>query len=310
MTDKTLYPLSGVVPIIHTPWTEDNRIDFPSLERLIEQSIRDGVSGCILPAVASEVAKLSDKERTELVEEVIRTVDGRIHVTAGISDPDVRRSQRLARHAVETGADGVLCQSPMDIIEDKERVKSFMHTLSEVDLPMLMIQDLHWNGYGMGLDTIRELWEEIETFRCLKLETTPAGYKMTQIIEATDGLMPIGTGWSLPQLIEALDRGTHFVTTTAINRPFVHILRHYRNGNRAEASALFVRTLPYLAWAHQHIDISIHFYKLYSHRRGLFTTPNARQPILPFDDYHRRVANELIDEIIELEDELDEEPCT
>ena len=116
---------------------------------------------------------------------------------------------------------------------------------------------------------------------CLKLETVPAGYKM-------------------PQLIEALDRGTSFVTTTAINKPFVHILRHYRTGNRDEAAALFKRTLPYLAWAHQHIDISIHFYKLYSHRRGLFTTARARQPILPFDSYHRRVANE----IIEFEDSL------
>ena len=57
MTDKTAYPLTGVVPIIHTPWTEDNRIDFPSLERLIERSIKDGVTGCIMPAVASEVYK-------------------------------------------------------------------------------------------------------------------------------------------------------------------------------------------------------------------------------------------------------------
>ena len=281
MTDKTVYPLSGVVPIIHTPWTEDDQIDFPSLERLIE----DGVSGCILPAVASEVSKLSDEERTRFVEEVIRIVKGRIHVTAGVSDPDVRRSQRLASHAVEAGADGVLCQAPMDIIEDQEHVKAFMHELAEVDLPMLMIQELHWNGYGMGLDTIRELWEEIDSFRCLKLETVPAGYKMTQ-------------------LIEALDRGTSFVTTTAINKPFVHILRHYRVGNRLEADMLFKRTLPYLAWAHQHIDISVHFYKLYSHRRGLFTTPRARQPILPFDSYHRRVANEIIDELIEFEDGL------
>ena len=140
---------------------------------------------------------------------------------------------------------------------------------------------------------------------CLKLETVPAGYKMTQIIEATDGMIPVGTGWSLPQLIEALDRGTSFVTTTAINKPFVHILRHYREGNRDEAAALFTRTLPYLAWAHQHIDISVHFYKLYSHRRGLFTTARARQPILPFDAYHLRVANEIIDEIIEFEDGFD-----
>ena len=175
----------------------------------------------------------------------------------------------------------------MDIIEDKEQVKAFMHEVANVDLPMLMVQDLQWNGYGMGLDTIRELWEEIDSFRCASSwRPCPQGTRCRS--------------WSLPQLIEALDHGTSFVTTTAINKPFVHILRHYRTGNRDEAAALFKRTLPYLAWAHQHIDISIHFYKLYSHRRGLFTTARARQPILPFDSYHRRVANE----IIEFEDSL------
>ena len=45
-----------------------------------------------MPAVASEVSKLSDEEWTRFVEEVICIVDGRIHVTAGVSDPDVRRS--------------------------------------------------------------------------------------------------------------------------------------------------------------------------------------------------------------------------
>lgn len=305
MTRKTAYPLSGVVPIVHTPWTSGDRIDFPSLERSIERSIEDGVSGCVVPAVASEVSKLSDGERTRFVEEVIRIVDGRIHVTAGVSDPDVRRSQRLAEHAVESGADGVLCAAPMDIIEDKTAVKMFMHELAAVDLPMLMIQDLHWNGYGMGLDTIRDLWEEIPAFRCLKLETVPAGSKMTQIIEATNGSMPIGVGWSLPQLIEALDRGAAFVTTTAVNKPFVHILRLYRMGRREEAAASFKRTLPYLAWAHQHIDISIHFYKIYSYRRGLFQTTRAREPILPFDRYHQRIANEIIDDLIAFEDGIE-----
>ena len=305
MTDKTAYPLRGILPIINTPWTEDDQVDYLSLERLMEVSIKDGISGCILPAVASEVSKLSADERKTFVEEVIRMADGRVHVTAGVSDPDVRRAQRLAEHAVEARADGVLCAVPMDIVEEKSRVKEFFHKLAKVDMPMLMIQDLHWSGYGMSLDTITEMWEEIDIFRCLKLETVPGGYKMTQIIEATGDLMPIGTGWSLPQLIEALDRGTKFMTTTAINKPFVHILRLYDAGKRLEAINLFNQTLPYLAWAHQHIDISIHFYKHYCYRRGLFSTVRDRDPILPFDEYHVRIANELIDHMIALEDGLE-----
>ncbi|MDA1348968.1 MAG: dihydrodipicolinate synthase family protein [Chloroflexi bacterium] len=301
---KTLYPIKGIVPIINTPFTKDDRIDYESLSRLVEQALKDGISGCIVPAVASEVSKLSDDERKKLVEEVVRVVGGRTHVTAGVSDPDVRRAQRLAEHAVENGVQGVLCSVPVELIEDKQGAKEYFRRLAEVEMPMLMVQDLHWNGYGMGLDTIMELWDEIESFRCLKLETVPAGYKMSQLIEATGNAMPIGTGWSLPQLIEALDRGTRFLTTTAVNKPFDHVFRLHEEGRREEAIALFNRLLPYLAWAHQHIDVSVHFYKRYCLRRGLFTTSGVREPILPFDSHHMRIADEIIDDLIALGDQL------
>ena len=301
---KSLYPLKGIVPIINTPFTDDDRVDYESLSRLVEQGIEDGISGCIVPAVASEVSKLSDDERNGLVEEVVRLVAGRIHVIAGVSDPDVRRVRLLAEHAVDNGVQGILCAVPMGLIDDKIGTKDYFLQLAEVNMPMLMVQDLHWNGYGMGLDTIMELWDEIESFRCLKLETVPAGYKMSQLIEASGGTMPIGTGWSLPQLIEALDRGTRFLTTTAVNKPFVHVFRLHEAGRRGEAIVLFNRLLPYLAWALQHIDVSVHFHKRYCMRRGLFATSGLREPILPFDSHHERIADEIIDDLIALEDQL------
>ena len=51
---KTCYSLHGIVPIINTPFDDRLKLDFPSLERLLERSIADGIVGCIVPAVASE----------------------------------------------------------------------------------------------------------------------------------------------------------------------------------------------------------------------------------------------------------------
>ncbi len=301
---KDLYPLVGVVPIVNTPFTEKDTIDYASVERLIDQAVRDGVSGCIVPAVASEVGKLSDAERMTFAEEVIRAAANRIRVVVGVSDPDPARARRLAEHGVSAGADGILCAVPLAIVDDGPAVKRYFHSIAQVDVPMLMIQDLHWSGYGMQLDVIRALWEEIPAFRCLKLETVPAGFKMTQLIEATRNRMPIGCGWSLSQFIEALDRGAHFFNTTAINKPFVHVYRLFHRNRRDEARELFHKFVPYLAFAHQHVDVSVHFYKRYCQRRGLFATDRVRQPSLPFDAYHRRVADELIDLVMAVEDGL------
>lgn len=302
---KQCYPLFGLVPIINTPFDDRDRIDYASIGRLIEQTIGDGISGAIVPAVASEVDKLSLRERKEYVAEVVRLAAGRIRIVAGVSSDSLNASMELAEQALTDGSDGILCRAPDAIQHNPQAVQSYFLELAQVDMPMLMIQDLAWYGPGLPLEVILELFDQIESFRCLKVETVPAGYKYTQVLEATQGRMNVSGGWAIPQMIEALDRGVHAFNTTAVNKPFAAIFRLHRSGHRAEAVELFDRIVPYLAWVHQHIDISIHFLKRYCFRRGLFSTVAVREPILPYDRFHEQCGNELLERIIALEDELD-----
>ena len=304
INQKSCYSLHGIVPIINTPFDDRLDLDCSSLERLLEQSIADGIVGCIVPAVASEVDKLSDSERRRLVERVVAIADGRIQVVAGASSENLEEAFELARHGVKAGSDGILCRVPDRLEGDREGIVSFFTRLSEAGMEMLMIQDLSWGGYGASLEVIIEMFEKIPAFRCIKIETIPAGLKSTRVLEATEGRLNVSSGWSLPEMIEALDRGIHGFNTTAINKPFVHIYRLHREGRRAEAMALFDRILPYLAFVHQHIDISIHFLKRYCVRRGLFSTHNVREPILPYDAYHEHCGRELIERVVAIEDGL------
>ena len=67
-----------------------------------------------------------------------------------------------------------------------------------------------------------------------------------------------------------------------------------------EARTLFEQLLPILAFANQHLDISIHFFKRLLHRQGIYATERVREPILPFDAVHEKVAQELIGRVIAL----------
>ncbi len=128
--------------------------------------------------------------------------------------------------------------------------------------------------------------------------------KYTEVLSRTGGLLQVSGGWSLPQMIEGLDRGVHAFSTTAINKPFYHIFRLHHEEKRDEAIQLFNRIVPYLAWSHQHIDISIQFLKRYCMRRGMFTTSKCREPILAYDEHHKRCADQLIEQVIDIEDNL------
>ena len=75
-------------------------------------------------------------------------------------------------------------------------------------------------------------------------------------------------------------------------------------GDRQGARDLFEKVLPVVAFANQHLDIFIHFFKRLGHTQGIYPTPAVRSPILPFDSAHERVAQELTARACSLEADL------
>jgi dihydrodipicolinate synthase/N-acetylneuraminate lyase len=294
--------LRGLVPIVNTPFTADLDVDLGSVERLVAASIVDGASGFIVPAVASEVAKLSIDERVALLDAVLATV-GTIPVIGGASSADPDETAVLldlyARHRCRA----VLIQIPPALATMPDAAVDHFRRLPLGPFEYLMIQDLDWSGPGATIEVIERLADALASFTCLKVETVPAGVKYSAVARRCPQLDLAG-GWALPQMIEALDRGVSIFTTTAVNLPFRRVLDHYEQGRRDEAWAVFDQVATYLGWAHQHIDVSIAFLKRYCWHRGLFTTAAVRPPSLPYDEYHQRVGDELIDRLLRFEDRL------
>jgi 4-hydroxy-tetrahydrodipicolinate synthase len=168
---------------------------------------------------------------------------------------------------------------------------------------MLMIQDLEWGGFGIPVDLITEAFEAVPAFRCLKVEVVPAGPKYTAVLEATGGRLHVSGGWAAEQMIEALDRGVDVFMPTAMTGIYALIYEAHRAGDRETAHRWFRRILPVLAFTHQHLDMSIQFYKRLYRHRGLFRTIRLRKKALPYDAYHERYGDEMIRHLDQIERE-------
>lgn len=300
------FALDGITPIVNTPFTDELEVDYASLGRLLRRGMEDGVVGFIVPAVASEIGKLSMTERRGLLE---ATVDeaGSVEVIAGVSSDDVAESIVLAEHAVRRGVTAVLCRAPERLVDDADALVRHFTELAGVGMQTLIIQDLAWGGAGMDIATIVRLYEEVPAFTAIKVETSPAGSKYSAILEATGGAIHVSCGWGLGQMIEALDRGVSTFTTTAINLPFIEMHRRYLSGDRAGAVALFDEVAPMLIWCQQHLEVSIPFLKRYAVADGLFSTALLRDPQIPFDAVQERIAAELIEATRAVESRLRED---
>ena len=306
---KGLYPLSGVMAIPQTPFDDDDRVDLDSFARGVDDRLAAGVDGLLYPVVASEVSRLSDHERRTLTLAVLEQAAARVPVFVGASADDVATVRALAEFATVHGAAGVLVQAPAALLRDEAATVAWFRAVCEAPMKVLMIQDLEWGGPGLPVATIARLFTELEPFRCIKVETVPAGPKYTAILAATDGRLNVAAGWAVPYLLEALARGIHVVTPGGLHWVIAEVIRRHRGGDADGATALFDRLLPILGWQNQHIDISNQFLKLLAVRQGIFAGARLRRPDVPFDAVHRRIADGLIERALALHAEIGWHPA-
>lgn len=298
---KKLFPLHGIVTVLNTPFTKLDEIDFHALKRNVEEALLAGVSGFLVPAMASEVQKLTFAERMAMVDCVLQTVDGKVPVFAGTASSSIAKSKNILNSYLELGCRHILIQLPF--ANEIQFKKDFMR-LADCDPEVIMLQDWNASGYGLPDGLIMELFETVPSFRCLKIETNPAGIKYSNMLKLSNGMMNVSGGWAVMQMPEGLRRGVHAFMPTGIHWIYTKIFRDFHKGNIQQADSLFNEILPVLAFSNQHLDISIHFFKRLLWKQGYYPTPNIRRPILPFDDIQQDIAEGLIQKVIEIEDRI------
>ncbi len=298
---KQLYPLKGIVTVLNTPFTNDDVIDLKALKKNVNEALNADVAGFLVPAMASEVYKLSEIERLNIVTTVLETVGDRAPVIAGAGETDISKSKKILRSYLNIGCKNVLFQIPF---QNENQFKNHFMQLADLDPEMIMLQDWDATGYGLPDELICDLFENVEAFRCLKIETVPAGIKYSRILDLTEGRLNLSGGWAVSQILEGLKRGVHAFMPTGMHYIYTSIYHMYKNGEQENAENLFRTILPVLAFSNQHLDISIHFFKRLLYRQGIYQNAKVRQPILNFDPIHQEIAEKHIKKIIEFENKI------
>jgi len=102
-------PVAGIIPVMLTPFTDDDRIDWAGYEALIEWYLANGAEALFAVCQSSEMQFLTLAERVELARFTMEKVAGRVPVVASghISDRLDDQKEELAAVAA-TGVDGLV----------------------------------------------------------------------------------------------------------------------------------------------------------------------------------------------------------
>ena len=109
--DAATPAFAGSYTALITPFS-NGRVDEDAFRKLVEFQIESGTHGLVPVGTTGESPTLSHDEHDRVIELCIEQAAGRVPVIAGAGSNSTAEAVRLARHAAEAGADGVLIVSP------------------------------------------------------------------------------------------------------------------------------------------------------------------------------------------------------
>ena len=199
--------IDGIIPIIPTPFTADERIDWPALGDLIEFAIAGGAWGVCLPAYASEFYKLSDEERRQVAVEAVRVAQGRVPVIGQVNHPSARLAAQAAAEIQRAGASAISTAVPrLFAMPESDLARYFDRILTAIEIP-LIIQDFNPAGQSVSVPFIADLYRAHPHFRYVKLEEPMMAGKVEAIRQTTAGEVGVIEGWGGMYMMDLMPAG-------------------------------------------------------------------------------------------------------
>ncbi len=272
----------GVFPIAPTPFHGDGRIDFASLDRLMDHYVAIGADGCTILGILGEAPKLDAGEALDLVKHCVRRAA--IPFVVGVSAPGFAAMRALARGAMDAGAAGVMIAPPPSLRTDDQIVTYYAQAVEAIgaDVPFV-IQDYPLTiGVVMTPSVIRRIVADNPSCVMLKHEDWPGLEKISALrgFEREGGMRRIAilTGNGGLFLDFEMERGADgAMTGYAFPEMLIDVVRLSREGRRDEAHDLFDAHLPLLRYEQQPgVGLAVRKYVLM--RRGILGSDAQRKP--------------------------------
>jgi 4-hydroxy-tetrahydrodipicolinate synthase len=189
MSAKLTSDAKGLYVIAATPFHDDGRIDFDSIDSLVDFYVRCGAQGITILGVMGEYQKLSESETIEVSQRFIKRAAGRVPIIVGVSNPGTYPLVKTARAVMEMGAAGVMVMPTPGLTTD-QAVENYMRSILTALGPSIpvCVQDYpKLTGVYFTADTFLRLVDAFPQIAMFKHEDMPGLSKLSAIRNACNG---------------------------------------------------------------------------------------------------------------------------
>lgn len=288
--------LTGVCPILPTPFDGENKIDVESLKRVVRFMLECKVSGIALFGNASEAFALTQEEKELIARVVVAENAGAVPLIFGAGGTSTETALVSCRWAESAGADVLMIMPPYMIKPNGKQVYDYYAAIASAVHTPIMIQDAPGaSGVNMDVNTIVRLAREYEMIQYVKAEAPPTFQKVKALAEAAGDELTIFGGLNALCFYEELEAGA-VGTMPAGEFPdvLVKMFDLYQAGKKSEAKKVFHAYLPFIRLGNQPGNIAMAVHKEILKKGGIFTTANVRSPFVPTTEFLRQLLFDCV----------------
>ncbi len=150
---------ADLMTAIITPFTEDDEIDFGTLEELTNDLIEQGSNGFVIGGTTGETPTLTHDEKIELYTRFSQIVDGRAVIIAGTGSNNTKETIAFTNEvAAIPGIDyALVVVPPYNKPNQRSMVAHFTAVAGSVNLPVVIYNIPGRTGVKMDVSTILQL---------------------------------------------------------------------------------------------------------------------------------------------------------
>lgn len=237
----------GVFPAVTTQLREDLSIDLGETQRVVDDLIRDGVTGVIALGTVGENNSLMFEEKQQVLTAIVEVVAGRVPVLTGVSEYDQRRAVRWAQAAEKIGATGLMVLPPMVYVPKAEELVTHFRGIAEsVGLPIMLYNNPP--AYRTVIDrSVLAALHDVKNIVAVK-ESAPDTRRFTDFRNEFGDRFVLFAGLD-DVALEGLFLGAQgWVSglTNAFPRESVELVRAFARGDTAKALEIYRWFMPLL----------------------------------------------------------------
>lgn len=182
--------LKGLGVALITPFNEDLSIDFQALSRLVEYNIENGTNFLVVLGTTAEAATLSETEKQQVVEHIIKVNNGRLPLVLGIGGNNTLEVKNQIENTDLSAFSAVLSVSPYYNKPNQEGIYQHYKALAQTGKNIIIYNVPGRTGQNVEASTTLRLAQDFPNLSMIK-EASP------NILQAMDILRKKPANFSL-----------------------------------------------------------------------------------------------------------------